>query len=162
MKLTNTRVTYSEPPVPSQIASSETETGMDQSEKQSQLLAWLKSPALVKILPHCISRAYPTASESGSSPLVKGDINWHYSFDIPWSKMSSNTRKLLDTEKRLSAAERREVIRIVTAEILTMCKKPGKRHITEIARKMIIRYPKSFRDEIQGQVVGTGYDSLVK
>lgn len=27
---------------------------------------------------------------------------------------------------------------------------------------MVITYPKSFRDEIEGQVVGTGYDSLVK
>lgn len=38
----------------------------------------------------------------------------------------------------------REIIRIVVAEILNVCKKPGKRHITEIARKMVIRYPKSF------------------
>lgn len=48
------------------------------------------------------------------------------------------------------------------SEILTVCKKPGKRHITEIARKMVIQYPKCFQDEIEGQVVGTGYDSLVK
>lgn len=108
------------------------------------------------------SQASPTASESGSSPLARGDNSWHYSFDVPWSKMPSSTRKLLDTEKRPSAAERREVIRIVVAEILTVCKKPGKRHITEIARKMVIRYPKSFRDEIEGQVIGTGYDSLGK
>ncbi|KAF3844584.1 hypothetical protein F7725_007747 [Dissostichus mawsoni] len=27
---------------------------------------------------------------------------------------------------------------------------------------MVIQYPKSFRDEIEGQVVGTGYDSLTK
>lgn len=27
---------------------------------------------------------------------------------------------------------------------------------------MVISYPKSFRDELEGQVVGTGYDSLVK
>lgn len=55
--------------------------------------------------------------------------------------------KVLDDEERLSAAERREIIRIVVAEILTVCKKPEKRHITEIARKMVIRYRKSFRDE---------------
>lgn len=53
------------------------------------------------------------------------------------------------------------VIRIVDAEILALCKKPGKRQITEIARKMVIRYPKSFTDEIEGQIIGTGYDSLV-
>ena len=68
-------------------------------------------------------------------------------------------KKVLDTERRPSAAERREIIRIVVAEITALCKKPGKRHITEIAREMVICYPKSFRDEIEGQVVGTGYDT---
>ncbi|XP_033964052.2 uncharacterized protein [Pseudochaenichthys georgianus] len=76
--------------------------------------------------------------------------------------MSSNTVRSLETEKRPSAAERREAVRIVVAEILSVCKKPGKKHLGEIARKMVIQYPKSFRDEIEGQVVGTGYDSLTK
>lgn len=106
------------------------------------------------------SQASPTASHSGSSPFVREDSNWHYSFDVPWSKIPSNTVKVLNAEKRPSAAERREIIRIVVAEILTVCQKPGKRHITEIARKMVIRYPKSFQDEIEGQVVGTGCTHL--
>ncbi|KAF3836761.1 hypothetical protein F7725_004225 [Dissostichus mawsoni] len=76
--------------------------------------------------------------------------------------MASNTIRSLETEKRPSAVERREVVRIVVAEIFSVCKKPGKKHFGEIARKMVIQYPKSFRDEIEGQVVGTGYDSLTK
>lgn len=35
----------------------------------------------------------------------------------------------------------------------------GDSHMAEIERKIVIRYLKSFRDEIE---VGTGYDSLVK
>lgn len=58
--------------------------------------------------------------------------------------MPSNTRRVLDTEKSPTTAERTEFIRIVAAEIMTVCKKPGKRHFTEIARKMVISYPKSF------------------
>lgn len=77
------------------------------------------------------SQASPTTSGSGSSPLAREDSSWHYTFDIPWNKMP-NTRRVLDTEKRPTAAERREIIRIVAAEILTVCKKPGKRRITEI------------------------------
>ncbi len=49
--------------------------------------------------------------------------------------MLSHTRKLLDGKKRPSAAERREV----------MCKKPGKRHITEIARKMVMQNPSEMK-----------------
>lgn len=78
-----------------------------------------------------MSQASPTTSGSDSSPLAREDSSWHYTFDIPWNKMP-NTRRVLDTEKRPTAAERREIIRIVAAEILTVCKKPGKRRITEI------------------------------
>ncbi|KAF3844583.1 hypothetical protein F7725_007746 [Dissostichus mawsoni] len=42
------------------------------------------------------------------------------SFEVPWNKMASNTRRSLETEKRPSAAERREVVRIVVAEILSI------------------------------------------
>ena len=111
------------------------------------------------------SQAFPigaslsTSSDSGSSLSAREDSSWHYNFEVPWNKMPSSTRKVLDTERRPSAAERREIIRIVVAEITAVCKKPGKRHITEIARKMVICCLKSFRDEIEGQVVGTGYDT---
>lgn len=99
----------------------------------------------------------PSVEASESAPFVREDNSWHYSFNIPWNKISSTTVKILDAEKRPSAAERREISRIVAAEMLTVCKKLGKRHVSEI-----IRYTKSFQDEIEGQVVGTGYDSLVK
>ncbi|KAK0134929.1 hypothetical protein N1851_029255 [Merluccius polli] len=97
---------------------------------------------------------------SGCSPL--GENNWHYSFNIPWNKIPSTTKKLLEDGKRPSDSQRREVVRVLVAEILAVCNKPGKRHITEIARKMVLQYPTSFRDVIEGQVVGTGYDSLTK
>ncbi|KAG8009026.1 hypothetical protein GBF38_011616 [Nibea albiflora] len=108
------------------------------------------------------SPALTIASPTGSESSVREDNSWHYSFDIPWSKMPSSTRKLFDTGKRPSAAQRREIIRIVAGEILNVCKKPGKKHVSEISRKMVLCYPKSFQDEIEGQIVGTGYDSLVK
>lgn len=108
------------------------------------------------------STASSTRPMTNSSPMPTYDNNWHYTFEIPWMQIPSNTRKLLDKEKRPSPAERREIIRILVAEVLSVCKKPGKKHIMEIARKLVNRYPKSFRDGIEGQVVGTGYDSLVK
>lgn len=108
------------------------------------------------------SPALTIASPTGSESSVREDNSWHYSFDIPWSKMPSSTRKRLDTGKRPSAAQRREIIRIVAGEILNVCKKPGKKHIQEISRKMVLCYPKSFQDEIEGQIVGTGHDLLAK
>ena len=71
-------------------------------------------------------------------------------------------RKELDNQERPTARERREVIRIITAEIIATCKTPAKKHLSEVARKMVLEYPKSFKDIIEGEVVGSGYDSLTK
>lgn len=48
------------------------------------------------------------------------------------------------------------------SEILTVCPTPVKKHITEIARKMAMAYPEAFKDIIEGEVVGSGYDSVIK
>lgn len=90
------------------------------------------------------------------------DNDWHFSFSIPWNMMPTQVRETLERQERPSAKDRREVIRVVAAEILAVCKNPMKKHLSEIARKMVLAYPKSFKDVIEGQVVGSGYDSLTK
>ncbi|XP_033968100.2 uncharacterized protein [Pseudochaenichthys georgianus] len=74
---------------------------------------------------------------------------------------SEITRKLVNNE-RPTGCERREVIRLIAGEILTICPMPGKKHLSEIAREMVLMYPMSFRDYIEDIVVGSGYDSLTK
>ncbi len=54
------------------------------------------------------------------------------------------------------------MIRLIVIEILTVCPTPGKKHISEIARKMAKEYPVAFTDVIEGEIVGSGYDSLTK
>ncbi|KAG9272876.1 hypothetical protein AMEX_G11947 [Astyanax mexicanus] len=76
--------------------------------------------------------------------------------------MPSHIKDTLKMEERPSARDRREVIRLVAAEILAVCQNPKKKHLNEIARKMVLAYPKSFKDVIEGDVVGSGYDSLAK
>ncbi len=70
-------------------------------------------------------------------------------------------RKIKSGE-RPSCSERRQLVRTVASEILEVSKCPTKKHVSKIARKIIIAYPKSFRDEINSQIVGSGYDSLLK
>lgn len=55
--------------------------------------------------------------------------------------MPSGTKMLLEMDKRPSATDRTEIIRIVVAEILTVCNMPRERHITEIARKAKLLTP---------------------
>ncbi|KAM9501371.1 uncharacterized protein Hap1MRO34_010529 isoform 1-T2 [Clarias gariepinus] len=90
------------------------------------------------------------------------DNNWHFNFEIPWSKMPSEFTRKLKNKERPTVCERRELIRLIVAEILTICPLPRKKHFSEIARKIVSTYPQSFRDIIEDQVVGSGYDSLTK
>ncbi|MGL5901447.1 MAG: hypothetical protein ACRCZO_02075 [Cetobacterium sp.] len=90
------------------------------------------------------------------------DNDWHYDFVVPWEKMPASFMKKIKSGERPSCSERRQLVRTVASEILGVSKRPSKKHVSEIARKITIAYPKSFRDEIDSQIVGSGYDSLIK
>lgn len=76
--------------------------------------------------------------------------------------MPSDITTKLENKERPTGRERRELIRLMVGEILTICPTPGKKHLSEIARKIVSTYPLQFRDVIEDQVVGSGYDSLTK
>lgn len=54
------------------------------------------------------------------------------------------------------------MIRLVVAEMMKVCASPSKQASTEVAKKMVAKYPQSLQDVIEGDVVGSGYHSLVK
>lgn len=51
---------------------------------------------------------------------------------------------------------------MVVTEMMQVCATPSKRASTEVAKKMVAKYPQSLQDVIEGDVVGPGYHSLVK
>lgn len=54
------------------------------------------------------------------------------------------------------------MIRIVASEMMKASASPSKQASTEVAKKLIAKYPQSLQDIIEGDVVGTGYHPLVK
>ncbi|KAJ3601494.1 hypothetical protein NHX12_032462 [Muraenolepis orangiensis] len=76
--------------------------------------------------------------------------------------MPSEIVRKLENKERPMGRERREVIRLVVGEILAIFPTPGKKPLSEIAREIVSAYPQSFRDVIEDQVVGSGYDSITK
>ena len=50
----------------------------------------------------------------------------------------------------------------MVSEMIRICKNPTKHNTTEIAKRMVARYPKSLKDVIDGDVIGLGYHSLAK
>lgn len=68
----------------------------------------------------------------------------------------------LERGKRPVPSLRREMIRIVVTEMMKVCPSPTMRTSKEIAKKLVLKYPQSLKDVIEGEVVGAGYHSLVK
>lgn len=66
-------------------------------------------------------------------------------------------RKKLQNQEQPTARERREVIHSITAKILAT---PVKKHLSEVAQKMVLEYRKSFKDIIEDEIIGSGYDSF--
>ncbi|KAM6935749.1 uncharacterized protein PEZ65_006077 [Lycodopsis pacificus] len=133
------------------------------------------SQTLVETLRVTTRRGRPSSSRSSLGSLISSPSNrecssscrqlgndWHYRFQVPWNTLPAILRKKLDNRERPTAKERRETIRIIAAKVLSVCKNPLKRHLEEVARKMVLAYPTSFRDIMEDEVVGSGYDSLTK
>lgn len=53
-------------------------------------------------------------------------------------------------------------MRIVVREMMQKSSDISKRHITIVAKKIVATYPKSLQDVIEGDIIGSGYHSLVK
>lgn len=68
----------------------------------------------------------------------------------------------LERGKRPGPKLRRQMVRIVVTEMMEICPHVGKKHSTDVAKKMVAKYPSSLQDVIEGDIVGTGYHSLVK
>ena len=68
----------------------------------------------------------------------------------------------LEREKRPSPRMRREMIRIVVCEMKRKSSCVSRTNTTQVAKKMVAKYPKSLQDIIGGEVIGPGYHSLVK
>ncbi|XP_075951552.1 uncharacterized protein LOC142954433 [Anarhichas minor] len=99
-------------------------------------------------------------SPSPSCQIAAAD--WVDSFQIPWRRLPEALMQCLERGKRPSPRLRREMIRIVASEMMNACASPSKQASTEVAKKMVAKYPLSLQDVIEGDVVGPGYHSLVK
>lgn len=57
---------------------------------------------------------------------------------------------------------RRQMVWIVVTEMMEKCPHVDKKHSTDVATKMVAKYPNFLQDVIEGDIVETGYHSLVK
>lgn len=104
----------------------------------------------------------PQSSSSSTSSSPGLDTQWDENFEIPWSKFPEEVMQALERGKRPGPKLRRQMVRIVVTEMMEKCPHVGKKHSTDVATKMVAKYPSSLQDVIEGDIVGKGYHSLVK
>lgn len=120
----------------------------------------LSSPCPSPVTPSPAASIATSSSSSGSCyPLSP---NWVDTFQIPWQKLPEDLVQSLERQKRPSPRLQREMIRIVVSKMMKICKNPTKHNTTEIAKRMVAKYPKSLQDVIDGDIIGLGYHSLAK
>jgi len=121
------------------------------------------------------SQAVPTTSTSQTPSnrqlpaiLSPVDVNWSVNFDVKAciTRMKSEkeasvhtTARRLSEGRLLTPAERNEIIRYITDEILKVCSTPCRRSLTNVAESLVKEY-NHLRDAIDGTVVGSGYTSI--
>lgn len=54
------------------------------------------------------------------------------------------------------------MVRIAIREMMKVTPSISKMNATDVAKKIVAKYPKSLQDVIEGDIIGTGYQSLVK
>ncbi|XP_066504840.1 uncharacterized protein [Hoplias malabaricus] len=108
----------------------------------------------------CVSPRSSSSASSNSCPSP--DIDWVDTFMIPWEKFPEDLMQSLERGKRPSPRMRREMVRIVVCEMMRKSSCVSKRNTTQVAKKMVAKYPNSLQDIIEGDVIGSGYHSLVK
>ncbi|KAL6458904.1 hypothetical protein MHYP_G00323760 [Metynnis hypsauchen] len=108
----------------------------------------------------------PTSSRSSllpcPTPRIQLNADWVDRFEIPTERFPEALMQCLERGKRPVPSLRREMIRIVATEMMKACPSPTKHASTEVAKMLVGKYPQSLKDVIEGEVVGTGYHSLVK
>jgi hypothetical protein len=112
--------------------------------------------------PSTCSNTSNSSIESGLRSPSPVDPNWIHKYEIPWGKFSKRDLLcVIQKGLRPTTKARNKMIAQIVEDIMVIKYKPGRKALEVVARKIWGKYPSSFSDEIEGDIVGTGYSSLV-
>ena len=106
------------------------------------------------------SSACSSGSSSNRRIIPAEQSDWDFRFEIPWNSFPKSLLDACDHKKKPEKRHRLEMVRIVVDAIHKVCAYPKLKNIEKIAYRIISRYPNSFKDEIDGIVIGSGLESL--
>ncbi|KAG9273476.1 hypothetical protein AMEX_G547 [Astyanax mexicanus] len=88
--------------------------------------------------------------------------DWPENFKVPWDRMPSGIKTAVAEERRPSAKDRREMIRIIVNEMRLAELNPSKSQCLTVAKMIVKEHPGSFADVLRdGTRIGSGYGSVL-
>ena len=103
---------------------------------------------------------FESLSQCSSSSVKDCGDGWDFNLSIPWSSFSKSLLADCEDGKRPEKQARLQMVRIVVDKVYKLKKIPKLKDMERIASRIVSKYPESFRDEIDGVVIGTGIKSL--
>lgn len=90
--------------------------------------------------------------------------NWieHYKVDEFLETQLPEIKNALQEKKNLHPSLRHELLRNMVKDMRRFSSSLGKRHFVTVGKELYRKYPDNFADDIDGHVVGSGYDATVK
>lgn len=104
------------------------------------------------------SKSVEVSSASGIVLSLSGRLL--VDFQFPWNKMPPALLMALKHQVSPNPPLRREMVRIVCADVHGINSNPGRKQFTLLAERIVNEYPESLREHVGDVVVGSGHDSL--
>lgn len=101
-----------------------------------------------------------TASSSCRQPLGALSDSWAHNFNVPYNRARKTFITDLNRGNVPSKTDLLDFVRVVADEIHSICRNPGRRNLQVIALRIVQDHPTTLSDIIEGQVIGSGADSL--
>jgi hypothetical protein len=101
----------------------------------------------------------PCTTPRSALPTASGG-NWVPQFVIPEDKFSVELRASLLGQERLESRLRRQLVRLIVDSAMSLCSRPVKKELDQIAGQVVAKYGSLLLDKIDQAVVGSDHDSL--
>ena len=99
------------------------------------------------------------SSTASTSNIYRGD-DWDFNFRIPWDKFPRGLMTSCVKGQRPEKRHRLEMIRILVDDVHQAVKRPKVKNMESIAFRIVSKYPDTFKDNIDGEAIGSGVESL--
>ncbi|XP_018018451.1 uncharacterized protein LOC108674971 [Hyalella azteca] len=94
-------------------------------------------------------------------PASNCDPSWPLTLDLKLDSLEADLKNNIYSQHRVVGRQRRTLVRHILAQVHKVTKKPCKKQLRIIASRIHYMYPKAITDHIDGNIIGTGFETFL-